>query len=525
MSDAFDTDVVIIGYGPSGVSAANFLGARGVGAIAVERWTDIYRRARAVTTNDWTLRCFQSVGLDAALKAKMDRTHSLRWLTYDGQELNRIGFPGGQLGHYQSYSIYQPVMEQVLRDGAARYADRIAVHYGVDATAIAQDGDGVTVTTTDLSGGTERTIRARYVLACDGGSSATRERLGIALLGDTVEQKWVVIDAKVKRWWPDRHILTFWSDRQRPAVDIALSQGTHRWELPLKPGETEDDLRTADQLWPLLNAMGVTESEVEIDQHAFYKHHIRSAERWREGRVFLVGDAAHLMPPWAGQGMQSGIRDAFNLSWKLAEVLAGRLDHSALDTYQPERAPDVERYTQISIGLGRIIRQELSEAELGAMRPPPGVEPPPPPLLEMPVLRAGWLSGGSAPGSAVGKMIPQPRVARSDGVLGLLDDVIGSGFTLLGDNLDPASLLCTAERDAWDRLDASYRAVRSSDRRSEAAADIVDIEGTLLAWMRGYGARAIAVRPDFFVAAADPGGLKVPLPIAARENSKRMPTL
>jgi len=208
--------------------------------------------------------------------------------------------------------------------------------------------------------------------------------------------------------------------------------------------------------------------------------------------------------------MQSGIRDAFNLGWKLVEVLRGRLPDSVLDTYEPERAPDVEKYTQLSVGLGRIIKQELSDEELAAMQPPPGAPPPPSPLVEPPVLFAGWLTGDAGPTCAVGKFIPQPRVARSNGVFGRLDDVIGNGFVLLGDHVDPATLLDPDQRAAWDRLGASYRAVRSPDQRSETDEDIIDIDGTLTAWLRRFGARAVAVRPDRFVAAADTSGLSVP---------------
>ena len=205
----FDADVIIIGYGPSGVSAANVLGQYGIKTIAFERYKDIYARARAVTTNDWTMRCFQSVGLDKTLKEGMDETHSLRWVTYDGHLINHIGFPGGNLGHPQSFSIYQPVMEQKLRDGAARFPS-VDVRFGGEVTDVAQDEHGVTVTVTNLETGAKTTTRARYALACDGGSSATREQLGIKMLGDTVETEWVIIDAFVKRWWPNRHILTFW---------------------------------------------------------------------------------------------------------------------------------------------------------------------------------------------------------------------------------------------------------------------------------------------------------------------------
>ena len=513
----FDADVAIIGYGPTGVSAANFLGARGVKAIAFERYTDIYQRARAVTVNDWTLRCYQSVGLDTALKADMDVTHSLRFRTYAGVDLRKITFPPGQMGHATSYAIYQPAMEQTLRDGAARFSDHVDVRYGADVTDVAQDADGVTLMVTDLETGTASSVRARYAMACDGGSSRIRDAVGIALLGDTIDTRWVVIDAKVKRWWPDRHILTHWSDAKRPVVDIALANGNHRWELPLEPHESEDDFRTHEQLWRLLETMGVTSDQVDIHQHAFYKHHVRHAERWREGRVFLVGDAAHLMPPWIGQGMQSGIRDAFNLSWKLAEVLAGRLPEPVLDTYEAERAPDVEQYTRVSAHLGRFVKMQLSEAEMAAMRPPPGA-PQNVAALPMPAIAGGWLTGALGANSAVGKMIPQPQVAATTGRFALLDAVIGDGFVLLGDGIDPKTVLTAEERAGWEALGASFRAVLAPDQSSTDATDIIDVDGTLLAWLRKHEARVIAVRPDRFVAAADPGGLAVPSLKAAWPN-------
>lgn len=511
MDTHFDTDVAIIGYGPSGVSAALCLGQYGVNAVAFERDRAIYSRARAVTVNDWTMRCFQSVGIDQELARDMDRTAELRWVTYEGQELMRMGFPPSTLGeHPRSYAIYQPVMEETMRRGALRHADRVDVRYGHEVTGIEQDADGVTITSRDLATGQAITTRARYALACDGGSSATRERLGVKLIGETVDTRWLVIDARVKRWWPDRHVLTFWSDKKRPVVDIALALGNHRWEIPLEPHETEADFASHAQLWPLLNKLGVTTDDVEIHQHAFYKHHVRHAERWRVGRVFLLGDAGHLMPPWAGSGMQSGIRDAFNLSWKLREVLAGRLPDQMLDSYEAERAPNVAFYTEVAVQLGRIIKQQLSAEELAAMAPPPGMLPPEPPLLQAPTLVAGWLRGEVREGSAVGRMVPQPRVANAQGKLCLLDELLGDGFVLLGDGVDPANLLTPQEKAGWDALGARYAKVLPAGERGGSASDIVDLNGTLLAWLRGFDTRAVALRPDRFVAAAHGSGLGVP---------------
>lgn len=502
-----DADIVIIGCGPTGVAAANFLGARGVRTIVLERYKDIYARARAVTVSDWTMRCFQSAGLAEKVLRDLDVMQTLRWVTYDGREINRLTFPPGTLGYNRSYSIYQPAMEQTLRDGLQRYADHIDVRFGLEAGDIAQDEDGVVVAATNGATGDTAKIRARYALACDGGSSAMRERLGIPLIGDTLATQWVVIDAFVKRWWPNRHFLTFWSDKVRPVVDIPLALGAHRWELPLAPHETAEQFRTQEQLWPLLESMGVTRDDVDIHQHAFYFHHVRRAERWRDRRVFLLGDAAHMMPPWAGQGMQSGVRDAHNLAWKLDAVLSGRASADLLDSYEIERLPDVEKYTMISVGLGRIIKQELTPEEMAALQPPPGAEQPPQPLIEPPELVAGWLRGS---GGAVGQMIPQPRVVDARGRWGRLDDLIGDGFTLLGDGLDPLSLLTPEQKKGWDKLGASYRALRTANERSDHAGDLIDVEGGLVGWIRRHGARVVALRPDRFVAATDAGGLSAP---------------
>lgn len=504
--DGFDADVAVIGYGPSGLAASLKLAHHGIRVMAFERERSVYPRARAVTVNDWTMRCFQSIGLDEALARTMDPTAALRWLTYGRQELMRVDFPPSRFGrHPRSYAIYQPAMEEVLRAAGESLAPALSVHYGSEVVDVTQDRQGAEIGVRELATGDTRRIRARYVLACDGGSSATRERLGIPLLGETGETQWVVIDARVKRWWPQRHILTFWSDPQRPVVDIALAQGNHRWEFPLAAHESVQDFDTHDKLWPLLRSLGVSPDDIEIHQHAFYKHHVRHAQAWRSGRVFLVGDAAHLMPPWAGAGMQSGIRDAFNLGWKLVEVLQGRLPERLLDSYETERAPNVERMTQAAVQLGRIIRREITP-------PPPDSDAPP---MEMPnrrdpALDAGWVRGPLGDDSPVGKMLPQPRVADARGRMCLLDDVLGTGFALLGDGVDPARSLSPDEKTGWDRLAARYLTVLSPGDQGSGGQDVIDLEGTLLAWMRDAEVRVLALRPDRFVAACDRHGLAVP---------------
>jgi len=515
MTQHHDADVAIVGYGPTGLIGAMTLAGKGASVIALERDRDIYPRARAVTVNDWTMRIFQELGIDERVEKVIEPQRALRWVTYAGQEVMRVVHPPSELGTRNTrprfYNIYQPAMEAELRR-CAEEIDGLEVRYGAEVVAVEQDADGVTITSRDVGTGAESTVRARYAIAADGGSSSVRKALGIPMHGDTVDKLWIVIDCKVKRWWPDRDFLTFWTDSERPVVDIALSAGNHRWEIPLKADETEADFPTSAEVWPLLEAMGVTPDDVEIHQHAFYRHHLRSAATWRQGRIFLAGDAAHLMPPWAGAGMQSGMRDAHNLGWKLARVLRGELGEEWLETYEAERRPNVDFFTQLAVGLGRVIKQEASAEEIAAMNTVPEntVTPFEPPLVAPPVLDAGWLTGETGDASVVGRMLPQPVVADAIGRMARIDDLLPDGFLLLGADVDPATLLTADQKAAWDALGARYVAVRPRETYTQGDDELVDLHGVVLGWLARYGVQGIAIRPDKFVAAADKTGFDVP---------------
>ncbi|WP_171457843.1 FAD-dependent monooxygenase [Acinetobacter sp. ANC 4779] len=494
----FDADVAIIGYGPSGVAAANILGKHGIKTIIFEKDKDLYSRARAVTVSDWTMRCFQAIGLDDAVAKDMDETAGLRWIKYDGTEILRMGFPPSILGkHPTSYAIYQPKMEETLRKGVERYKDHCQIYFGSTVNTVSQNAECVELNIIDENQ-EQRIVRVKYALGCDGGSSKTRESLNIQLVGDTVDTKWVVIDARVKRWWKNRNLLTFWSDQKRPVVDIALSLSNHRWEIPLESHETEQDFQTNEQIWPLLNSMGVTDKEVELYQHAFYRHHVRRAEKWRDGRVFLLGDAAHMMPPWAGAGMQSGIRDAFNLCWKLVEVLNERMPESVLDSYEIERAPNVEFYTQVAVQLGRIIKQQVTEEEMAVIGPQLSAEPP---VLKLPEIEAGWVQNVSS--SAVGKILPQPKVTDSRGKLGYLDDITDDSIFVLGNRIDPKLVMSAEQISQWDQLNVKYFTLLSAEDDGKGYDDIIDINNTLIDWLNQHKAKTVVVRPDKFIVADD----------------------
>jgi 3-(3-hydroxy-phenyl)propionate hydroxylase len=505
----FDYDVAIIGYGPTGVIAANFLGKYGVKALVIERDHDVYARARAVTVDGTTMRTFQALGLADEAKADMNVTTALRWKTYGGFEFLRMRPRPDDWGHAGSYMIFQPQMEATLRRGVDRYPS-VHVRFGEEFTSLVQDIDGVRVNTSASS------YRVKYVIAADGGSSAVRKQLGVSMDGATSERVWIVVDAEVKKSWPERELLTFWSDPVRPAVDIPLAMGFHRWELPLGPKERKEDFSSNDAIWKLLKPMGVTSENVANFSYAFYSHHVRMASEWKIGRVLLAGDAAHLMPPWAGQGMQSGMRDSVNLAWKLRAVLQHEVSDSILDTYQPERQPHVAKVTQSSVNLGKLVesragfRRTVRNRALSVVsRTPVLMQKLGAKLRVGPEISGGFLSDRITEMSPIGKMFPQPFVRSPSGGRILLDDALGSHFVVLGMNVDPCLVLTAEQKAGWDQFDARYEIVRSHS--IPGTGSLVDIDGELKKWFDAHGSTVVVVRPDRFVAASDNSNLDVPL--------------
>jgi 3-(3-hydroxy-phenyl)propionate hydroxylase len=515
----FDAEVAVIGCGPSGVVAASMLGKAGVATVVLERDVDLYSRARAVTVNDWTLRILQELGIADRVKADMDEMPAVSWKTYEDRLVFRLVQKPDVLGHPTAMMIYQPEMEDVIRENASHYGS-LDVRFGHAFTGLEQDADGVTILAIDDQGA-PYTLRVRYVIGADGGSSPVRDALGATMVGTTRPRRWLVVDGEVLEPWPGSDELVFWSDPVRPVVDIPLAKGNHRWEIPLAPGESDDDYACEDAVWARLRALGVTTHQVRIKGYAFYSHHLRHLEGWRRGRVVLIGDAAHLMPPWAGQGMQSGIRDAHNVAWKLAAICSGHAGPGLLDTVESERWPHVSLLTDMSVRLGMFI--EADNRLLVAVRNTVGpwarhlsfwnrvLQP----SNATNRFTKGWVTGAPGPRNALGRMIPQPTVLDRRGREHLLDDLVGSGFVVLGVGFDPRTAMTDRQVEDWTRLGAQFRTVRRSFATTDGADDVIDGTGVLIDWLDRYRAKVVVVRPDRFVAATDLTGLDVP---AARGN-------
>ena len=514
-------DVAVIGYGPTGVTAANLLGAMGLRVAVLERDAEIYTRARAISTDEEVLRIWQRTGLADRLKQDMLAERPLDFVDARGRPfLSAHPTPRGH-GHPPQMFIYQPALERVLRDGATRHPN-VEVLLRHECLRIQQSQDSVELTVLDTADDSVRRLHASYVIAADGGSSLTRAQLSIGYEGKTYEDRWVVIDTEMLKPWPDHDRLRFRCDPARPAVDCPTPLGHHRWEFPILPGDDEQYLVTDDSIYAMVSRYGISRDQIKILRATVYSHHVRFAARFRMGRVFLAGDAAHAMPPWIGQGMAAGVRDAANLCWKLAAVLRGELPEAVLDSYEAERKPHVKEITKRAVFVGRIITERrlpvtrIRNAALRGLNRIPGFSNW---LQDSHWIPLAHFSAGfqARPRTkASGHQIPQPWVTGPDGERVRLDDVLGGRWLLLhGGHPMP--------QPAWDRLGVPSLTVTPAGSEP-AEGTVVDSEGVLLPWMAGHRTATLALRPDAYVYAAAPTGAPLPPPPAGFAPASRAAT-
>lgn len=502
-------DVAVIGYGPTGVTAANLLGALGLRVVVLERDAEIFTRARAISTDEEVVRIWQRVGLAERLKLGMLPERPVDFVDARGRPfLTAHPTPRGH-GHPPQMFIYQPALERVLRDGVDRYPN-VEILLRHECLRVQQGPESVELTVLATADDSVRRLRASYVIAADGGSSLTRAQLNVGYEGRTYEDRWVVIDTEMLKPWPDHDRLRFRCDPARPAVDCPTPLGHHRWEFPILPGDDERRLTTDDAVYELVSRYGIGRDNVKVLRATVYSHHVRFAARFRVGRVFLAGDAAHAMPPWIGQGMAAGVRDAANLCWKLAAVLRGELPDTALDSYEAERKPHVKEVTRRAVFVGRIITErrpaaaQLRDAVLRPLNRIRGFGKWLQDSNWIPV--AHYADGLQAHPrtKASGYQLPQPWVTGPDGECVRLDDVLGGRWLLL--HAGPP-----APQPAWDRLGVPSLTVTPAGSRP-AEDTLVDSDGVLLPWLTRHRAATLALRPDAYVYAAARAGAQLPPP-------------
>ncbi|NJP34533.1 bifunctional 3-(3-hydroxy-phenyl)propionate/3-hydroxycinnamic acid hydroxylase MhpA [Micromonospora thermarum] len=332
--------VVIIGAGPTGLTAATLLAQYGVECLILERWESVYPLPRAVALDDEVHRILARLGLRDEFAAISRPHRGLRLVDRTMRvlaEFSRDVGPGRH-GYPQGSMFDQPELEAILRRNLTKHGS-VTLRGGTEVTALAQDADGVRLDVTDTATGAHDVIRAAYVLGCDGANSLTRTSIGARMQDLGFAQRWLVVDVVTETdldQWEGVHQLC---DPVRAGTYMRVGATRYRWEFRLAPDESADDYRDITRLHPVISPWTGTipATELEIVRAAEYTFRAQVADRWRDRRVFLLGDAAHLTPPFIGQGMGAGLRDAMNIAWKLAGVLHGALPENVLDTYQIER--------------------------------------------------------------------------------------------------------------------------------------------------------------------------------------------
>ena len=493
MNDIAQTSVLIIGGGPAGLTLANLLGTEGVPTVLVERNPGCVEQPRAVALDGESLRSLQATGLAGIVTPGIMQGFIADYVNGEGTFLFSNDLTARPYGYCLLNSFDQPTLERQLLAGLERF-DCVEVRHNTQMLDFKQDNEAVTAT---LAGpdGEHKQLRANYMVGCDGGRSSVRQGLDIAMGGERLPQKWLVIDT-VDTHLTEEPECRFYCDPQRPAMTILRPGGERRWEWMLLEGETDDEM-LADQRIASLLAPHTDTEKVQVYRKCVYGFSAVVAERFSHGRVFIAGDAAHMTPPFAGQGLNAGIRDVCNLSWKLARVLNGSLPAALLDSYNLERKDAAKAVVDLAVALGDQIQP--TDTAIAAERDAFFAE-----LNTDPTAAASFAADLTAPlsdirlpcgwfldGSAGGRMLPQPEVTTAGGKM-LLDELLGPGFAALVSSARelPASV---TEHPLWRALAPSVHYLGEDLTLSaDALGSVVDDDKPL----------CTLVRPDRFVLAS-----------------------
>lgn len=516
--DSHPYDVVIVGYGPVGELMAAALGRQGRRVAVIERWTERYPLPRAVCIDHEMYRMLSQLGMDKELPSITHSGPMYRWFNAQWKELIAIDWSAPSIsGGPEVHFIHQPTVEDML-DAHARYYANVQIHLGYEVTKVSQSAELATLDVKECSSGKSQTVSARYILGCDGANSLVRQAIGDGTREDRgFEADWLVIDILpndgVKLDIPPA---AQWCNPERPTTIVpgGVRDGRYyrRWEFMRLPHETLQDIETEEKAWELLMPW-VKPNQATMVRHKVYTFRSLIAKRWREGRLLVAGDAAHLMPPFMGQGMCAGLRDDWNLAWKLDMVLDGRADPALLDTYQVERYPHLSDVIDMSVYLGRVICQP--DAAKAKARDEAFFAGTAEPMPHFPHLTKGILYHDTSgkPEAVAGQLSPHGLI-RKDGAESKLDDLTGGGFVILTTTDITLSGLSSEAKGIIKELDIKTIHLKAA---GQAGSGYEDVEGRFLAFMQEYGLSALLIRPDYYVyGGSKSGDVKDLLPALAK---------
>lgn len=496
-------DVIQIGYGPVGESLALMLGRQGRSVAVFERWTSRYPLPRAVCIDHELYRVLATNGMADILPSVTHPGPAYQWFNADWKELLTLDWAKPSIsGGPEVNFVHQPTLEGAL-DEMVQAQPSVDLFFGWEAVALEQDADLAHVTLRQPETGQEKRVSARYVIGCDGANSIVRQTIGGVCEDRGFEADWLVIDVLLKDGVTIEQLgipgAGQYCNPARPTTIVPAGvrdgQMFRRWEFMRLPGESIADLEREEFVWELLKPWAGPD-DIKLVRHKVYNFRSLIAERWRDRRLLIAGDAAHVMPPFMGQGMCSGIRDAWNLAWKLSLILDGQADDRLLDTYQTERLPHVSQITDMAIYLGKIIcipdEKAAAERDLAFFT---GIAPPPPPFPQM----VGGLLLHTAAGQlqdGAGLLSPHVMLGRAGGPIRLDDAVAGgSGFVIIATGFDPEAALDPALQETLATVGTKYIGLGATGSTHAAQ----DLDGRMDDFLQTQGWSAMIVRPDFYV--------------------------
>jgi flavoprotein hydroxylase len=492
MDDNDTYDVAIVGYGPVGAVLAILLGQLGRRVVVLERHLQPYTLPRAVHYDHEAARILQACGVAEPCSKVVEPAEIYEFQDAKGRPLIRFGRIGnGASGWPQSSMFSQPQLEAVLFDRVAELSE-ITVRRGACVVDLVDDGAGVMVR---LDGADP--VRAHYVVGCDGANSTVRQRVGIPMTDRAFFYDWLVVDVVFDDPPLFDPLNVQVCDPARPTTVVSGGPGRRRWEFMALPGESTEFLNDEATAWRLLEPWDARPDNAVLEKHAVYRFQARWVDEWRRGRVLLAGDAAHQTPPFAGQGLCTGLRDAANLAWKLDLVLRGLAGDAVLDTYGRERGPHARAVIELAMDMGKLIcvadpdeaaaRDEAFHATYdGSVTD----VPPFPPIADGVVLTG-------SPGA--GQLFIQGEVEGSLG-RARFDDTVGAGWrliTLADPNLDD-------EISDWFASIGGLVVTLGC-----TGSQLVDVDAVYRNWLGEHIAVAVLQRPDFavFATAATPSDI------------------
>ncbi|MGK5739991.1 bifunctional 3-(3-hydroxy-phenyl)propionate/3-hydroxycinnamic acid hydroxylase [Micromonospora sp. URMC 103] len=497
MGDSDSVDVVVVGCGPVGGVLAALLGGHGVRVLVVDPEHEPHPRPRAASLDAEVMRILGRVPGLADPDSWATTVRRSRVLAPDHRPLFTVDVPDGGETAPQPALIDQPALEVALRAGLSALPT-VELRTGRSVVELEQGDDRVLVS---LDDGTR--VRAGWVVGCDGASSTVRRLLDVPYEGVSFPQPWLVVDATTDAEVPGPPTVSFVLDPRRPLVTMSRP-GAYRWEWMLLPGEDPERVAGETTVRSLVGAW-VDPDTVRVRRAAVFTFHARTAARWRRGRVLLAGDAAHSMPPFVGQGLGSGIRDAASLAWRLAQVARGLDGDELLDGYERERRPDVRATTLMALRAGRVVqsRSRFGSALLRAVLRTAGAVPGVETFVSrraqraQPARRLARPAAGSRPDA--GRLLPDTRVRVRDGDVVRLDDLLADRWGVLGYGVDPRAHMDAAAREWAAARRAVVLTVAEPGRPATADAGctvVEDLDGVLRAPRRPA---ATVVRPDRFL--------------------------